>query len=114
MSYTWLLKSIILTVFILQISSSSAFDGKQTDPHRAQYFLKSILSETNNNDQLVLLNQLRHYLNTMCLEGYFGSSQASACQHIAELSQQLNPIDEHDIQKRFFCNGFIGCKNAGR
>lgn len=46
----------------------------------------------------------------------FGLSNAHACQQIVNVIQQYNENNtEHNrIQKRFFCNGFIGCKSSGR
>ena len=63
----------------------------------------------------------------MCVFGSFGPSRAHACQGIANIIHQLDRNDEnnlllmddrannedHGIQKRFFCNGFIGCKSVG-
>lgn len=83
------------------------------------YLLKSILDEPNVYDQALLLNQLREYLNGICLAGHLGLSNARACQAIVEiLHQQSNESRLANVdtgrQKRFFCNGFIGCKSAGR
>lgn len=91
--------------------------------------MRIILDESNSYEQLLMINQLREYLNRMCIAGYFGSSHAQACRHIVETihpsSRSTNhedsappttdsTNDEHGLQKRFFCNGFIGCKSSGR
>ena len=83
------------------------------------FLLKGILDESNVSEQVLLLNQLREYLNGMCLAGHLGLSNARACQAIVDLVQeqsgerQLANAD-NGREKRFFCNGFIGCKSAGR
>jgi hypothetical protein len=86
--------------------------------------MKNTLHESNSYEQMILFNQLREYLNQMCLGGYLGSFNARACQSIVDILHQSteNHLEltnqptnaEHDRHKRFFCNGFIGCKNAGR
>ena len=64
----------------------------------------------------------------MCTTGYFRSLRVHACQRIADLTHQFKRSnqknikvngnhannEQHGMQKRFFCNGFIGCKNVGR
>jgi nucleotidyltransferase/DNA polymerase involved in DNA repair len=142
MSHYWVLLSIFLTVFFLKISSihSTPINNNNNnnnidenlDIQRTQntlnYLIKNILTESNLNEQITLFNQLREYLNRMCIIGYFGSSHARSCQHIVDIVHQFNKNDDennvtpihddnneqHGLQKRFFCNGFIGCKNAGR
>lgn len=81
--------------------------------------MKNILDETNSYERLALLNRFRQDLNRLCVDGYFGPSNAESCQQVAELIQK-NPFKNEDssnekrnIEKRFFCNGFIGCKNGG-
>jgi hypothetical protein len=132
MSLHWSLLTVFLTIFIFQVShlystpiSNENLDLQHTQ-HTLHYLIQNILTESNNNEQIVLLNQLREYLNRMCIVGYFGSSRANACQRIADIVHQINRNDDennvtqthdneqHGIQKRFFCNGFIGCKSAGR
>jgi hypothetical protein len=139
MSHHWSLSSIVLTIFLLQISSlhSSAVNSDLTSPiidenidiQRTQntllYLIKNILVETNSYEQNLLLNQLREYLNRMCTVGYFGSSHAHACQRVVDIVHQYNEnniksvhddtnSEQHGIQKRFFCNGFTGCRSSGR
>ena len=63
--------------------------------------------------QLIYLNQLREYLNRMCLGGYFGRENTDACQTVVDYLQQTSHSD-NGREKRFFCNGFIGCKSSGR
>lgn len=125
MSLHWSFLSVFLTLAILQVSTvrSTPIDGN------LHYLIKTILTESNPNEQVASLNQLREYLNRMCVLGYFGATRAHACQRIVELVHEINPNDDennlsqihdqsnneaHGIQKRFFCNGFIGCKKAGR
>ncbi|CAF1076228.1 unnamed protein product [Didymodactylos carnosus] len=99
------------------------------------HIIKNIIQETDPIVQNLLLNQLREDLNRMCIQGHFGSTMAHACKHILShtVQQQLSPLmreyqhkqqhndDDIDsttqtkqLQKRFFCNGFIGCKHGGR
>ena len=139
MSLHWSFLSAFLTIFILQVPylystpinsrlTNANFDIPRTQ-NTLHYFIENILTESNLNEQAILWNQLREYLNRMCVLGYFGSSHAHACQRIVDIAHQLNSNEdetnithvparlqneEHGIEKRFFCNGFIGCKNAGR
>jgi hypothetical protein len=121
--------SLFLTTFFLQISylhSASHHLVHETDDHqRAQATLlsmiKNLLDAPSPTEQTILLNELREYLNRMCTAGYLGSSHAHACQHLLDIVQHYeetvtdeSPDEHHGLQKRFFCNGFIGCKNAGR
>jgi hypothetical protein len=140
MSQYWSLISVFLAIFLFQISylhstpiTSNHIIDENIDIQHPQntlhYLIKNILTESNINEQIISLNQLREYLNRMCVVGYLGSSHAHACQRIVDIVHQFNKNDEennvtpnhddinneqHGIQKRFFCNGFIGCKNAGR
>ena len=123
----WSFVTVFLMFVIFEISSLSStsihnqlvntnVDFSRT-PKTLHSLIENIIMETNVNEQKLILNQLREYLNRMCVVGYFGSTHAEACQRIVELLQQktVNSNEEpHGIQKRFFCNGFIGCKNAGR
>jgi ABC-type bacteriocin/lantibiotic exporter with double-glycine peptidase domain len=135
MSQHWSLLSIFITIFLLQISSiystplnsdlpSRIIDENTDNQHAVFYLIKNILTETNSDEQIMLLNQLREYLNRMCIVGYFGSTHAHACQRVVDIVHQYDENnlkalhddtnnEQHGIQKRFFCNGFIGCK-AGR
>jgi len=135
----WSFLSVCLTLFLLQISSLHSTpinsdttspiihenDNNQHTPTALLYLINNFLDESNPYEQAVLLNQIREYLNRMCTVGYFGSSRAHACKHIADIVQQFdeNKIpfsndesnnEHHGLQKRFFCNGFIGCKSSGR
>lgn len=90
--------------------------------------VKTIVTEPNSHERIRLLNQLRESLNRLCVNGYFGASQGEACRQVADIVHQSyasdaasnddddssseNANDAHGIQKRFFCNGFIGCKSA--
>ncbi|CAF3584421.1 unnamed protein product [Rotaria socialis] len=143
MSHHWLLLSIFLTIFLSQISnlhSISIDSGKSTHmidenngTQRAKdaliRLIENIPGESNPHKQKLLLNELREYLNRMCTVGYFGSLHAQACQRILNVIHEHDTNEEnndtttndqtrtedHGIQKRFFCNGFIGCRNnAGR
>ena len=60
----------------------------------------------------------------MCVAGFFGASHGDTCQHVVNVVHQNyinnddnsdNSNEPHGIQKRFFCNGFTGCRssNAG-
>jgi hypothetical protein len=99
-------------------------DDYQRTYNTFMYFIKTILDESNPNERPMLLNQLREYLNRMCIVGYFGPTHADACQRVADsihqtyMNNHLNDDDNsdtsnepHGIQKRLFCNGFIGCKS---
>jgi len=136
MSHSLSLLSIFLTLFFLQISylHSTPINSENPDIQHTQntlhYLIKNILTESNFNEQMILINQLREYLNRMCIVGYFGSSRAHACQRIADIAHQYNNKnddennvtgihddinnEQHGLKKRFFCNGFIGCKSACR
>ncbi|CAF1031238.1 unnamed protein product [Rotaria sordida] len=141
MSHHWLLLSIFLTIFLLQISYLHSISinsdinnhiidenyDNQNIKNILLHLIKNTLNESNPYKQTILLNQLREYLNRMCVFGLFGSSRAHACQNVVDIINQLDRNDEnnvtfnddntnnenHDIQKRFFCNGFIGCKHSG-
>jgi hypothetical protein len=94
--------------------------------HLFMNMIQTILNEPNPYEQIVLLNRFREQLNRLCTAGIFGASQAHACQHIVDVLRQSSTTkhntheessettsnEQHDMQKRFFCNGFIGCKNA--
>ncbi len=139
MSYHWSLISIIISIIFFQFlfihstpiiseTANQIIEENDDDYQRTFnvfiYFIKNILDESNPDERAILLNQLREYLNGMCVIGSFGSTRAHACQRIVDIVHQINSNDEgtylhddnepHGIQKRFFCNGFIGCKNAGR
>ena len=99
------------------------YDDYQRTHNVFMYFIKNILDDSNPTERTILLNQLREYLNRMCIMGYFGPSHAEACQHVVDIIHQsyMNNDDNnnsdtsnesHGIQKRFFCNGFIGCKSS--
>jgi len=60
----------------------------------------------------------------MCVAGFFGAAHGDACQHVVNVihhnyinndDNSDNSNEPHRIQKRFFCNGFTGCRssNAG-
>jgi hypothetical protein len=100
-------------------------DDYQRTHNVFMYFIKNILDVSNPNERVILLNQLREYLNRMCIMGYFGPSHADACQHVVDIIHQSytnnhqyndensdTSNEPHGIQKRFFCNGFIGCKSS--
>jgi hypothetical protein len=141
MSHHWSLLSIFVTIFLFQISylhsTPTHFDtanhiidengDNQHTQYAFLYLIKNILDEPNSSEQTMLLNQLREYLNHRCITGYFGETHAHACQHIVDIVHQLNKNDDennvalvndnrnnehHGLQKRFFCNGFIGCRNV--
>ena len=93
------------------------------------YLMRKILAQRNLYEQTMLLNQLREYLNRLCIMGLFGSPRAYACRRVMDVIRQTSMYshvdddddgdDENDetfnetrgIQKRFFCNGFTGCKS---
>jgi hypothetical protein len=139
MSHHWSLILTLIYIVLSQISSvrSTPITSETTShiidendeyqrAHNAfMYSIKNILDEPNQDERTVLLNQLREYLNRMCITGYFGPSRADACQRVSDFIHQSyinNHInndensdtssEQHGIQKRFFCNGFIGCKSA--
>jgi hypothetical protein len=114
---------------IISEASNSIMDENDDDYQRTHnvfmYFIKNILDVSNPNERVILLNQLREYLNRMCIMGYFGPSHADACQHVVDIIHQSytnnhqyndensdTSNEPHGIQKRFFCNGFIGCKSS--
>ena len=136
-------QSLLLTIFsiiLIQISyiystpvisatASHIIEENDDDYQRAYngfiYHIKNIVDERNIYEQTMLLNQLREYLNRMCIAGFFGSTHAEACQRVVDVIHQnyihSRPNDDdvtdtsnetHGLQKRFFCNGFIGCKNT--
>ena len=85
------------------------------------HLVRNILAEPNFYERVLLLNQLREHLNRLCLTGLFGSTHAQACQRVIDILHQPSNTDtssdtssneQHGIQKRFFCNGFIGCKSV--
>ncbi|CAF0756595.1 unnamed protein product [Didymodactylos carnosus] len=100
------------------------------------HLIKNIMQETNPILQNLLLNQLREELNHMCVEGHFGPMITESCkrilnhlnqqpplirnkqQHNYQNKQQHNSDDVYStdntrqLKKRFFCNGFIGCKSG--
>lgn len=93
------------------------------------HFIEAVLEQPDPFERAMLLNELREYLNRVCVLGYFGSPHAHACQRIVNIVHHFSGTDDnnmtavddttssnedHDMKKRFFCNGFIGCKNAGR
>lgn len=94
--------------------------------HTFVTYLKNLLEEINPTERSILLNQLREQLNRMCIMGYFGPAHADACQYVVDLIHQNylakhfhvednnteTSTEAHGIQKRFFCNGFIGCKSV--
>lgn len=106
----------------VQASYNNVLDDDNDQALRtALHLIKTFLNTNDNSDQLLQLNQLREHLNRMCLQGHFGQAYARSCQAIAENLSQTAPAFvpakhfDHDRQKRFFCNGFIGCKSvAGR
>jgi hypothetical protein len=140
MSPHWPLISVVISLVLLHTSClyATPIHSVATNPiindnvdefqrsHNAfLYAMKNIVTEPNSYERIRLLNQLRESLNRLCLSGFFGASQAEACQHVADVvrqsyaNSQVNDEDNsetsneaHGIQKRFFCNGFIGCKNA--
>lgn len=131
MSRSLIRLSIIISVFLLKINSirsttihkDLAHDDFRHEQNIIFNSMKTYLDEASPYERIVLLNEIREHLNRLCLDGFFGSSHAEACQHIADLlhrpsmNNKLNSNDENldeqvRIQKRFFCNGFIGCKNA--
>lgn len=131
---------IIFSIIVIQISyiySTPVVSGtvghindeNDDDYQRAYngvvYYIKSIMEEKNVYEQTMLINQLREYLNRICVFGFFGPSHAEACQRVVDILHQnhsrhhtnddesLDASNEtHGIQKRFFCNGFIGCKSG--
>ena len=110
---------------LMEDNTNDYHHHQQHHPH--QQFLsliKSIFHESTPEEQVDLLNQLREYLNRMCILGHLGSTNANDCQQVLDILHQnylnTHPNDEfsdtsnetHGIQKRFFCNGFIGCKSS--
>ncbi|CAF0791670.1 unnamed protein product [Adineta ricciae] len=137
MSLHWSFIPLVISIIFLQISFLCAtpihseltnqiiddnIDGFQHAHNGYIYAMKNIVNEPNTYERMKLLNQLRESLNRLCLAGYFGPSHAEACRHVVDVVHQsyVNNDDEtressneaHGIQKRFFCNGFIGCKSA--
>ncbi|CAF1046876.1 unnamed protein product [Rotaria sp. Silwood1] len=140
MFFRWSLILIFLSIILFQISyihstpiisgtNSHIIDESDDEYQHAYsgfiYFIKTILDERNIYEQAILLNQLREYLNRMCIAGLFGPSHADACQRVVDVLHQTDihnhrnddenndtSNETHGIQKRFFCNGFIGCKNV--
>ncbi len=140
MSYHWSLISIIISIIFFQFlfihstpiiseTANQIIEENDDDYQRTFnvfiYFIKNILDESNPNERVLLLNQLREYLNRMCIVGYFGPSHADACQRVVDIIHQTyinnhqnddeisdTSNEPHGIQKRFFCNGFIGCKST--
>ncbi|UJR22103.1 hypothetical protein I4U23_025168 [Adineta vaga] len=121
--------SLFLSTIIFQISFihctnnhvSQEQDGYERTQMTLLYLIKNLLDESNPYEQTTILNQLREHLNHMCTEGYLGPLRTHACQHIVDIVQHYEQLnneetnnEQHSVQKRFFCNGFIGCKNAGR
>ncbi|CAF0727528.1 unnamed protein product [Rotaria sordida] len=121
--------SYIYTTPIISGTTTHIIDENDDEYQHAYngfiYYIKNILDERNIYEQATLLNQLREYLNRMCIAGTFGPSHADACQRIADVIHQTyihnhrnddenndTSNETHGIQKRFFCNGFIGCKNV--
>lgn len=110
---------------LMEDNTNDYHQQQQQHPH--QQFLtliKTILEESTPHEQVDLLNQLREYLNRMCIIGHLGSTHANDCQQVLDIIHQsyLNTHsneeftdtsnETHGIQKRFFCNGFIGCKSS--
>ena len=110
--------SIIALLFLSSVHSNSNNLVEDQNDQALPTILNSMKIFLNANDadeQLLILNQLREYLNRMCIHGYFGLANGRACQAIVENLSQTTNHAEHDRHKRFFCNGFIGCKSvAGR
>jgi hypothetical protein len=136
MSHYWSLITIFISIILFQISSIHSTpivsettnhiidDNDDDDYQRAHnmfiYSMKNILDESNPYERTLLLNQLRENLNRMCVAGFFGRSQADTCQRIVNIVHHNNINNDdnsdtsnepHGIQKRFFCNGFTGCKS---
>lgn len=121
--------SVWLSFLLISFISSSPINNEfhhSDDYPRFVDFIQNIFGESDPYARMLVINQLREYLNRLCVNGYFGLSHAHACQHIVDLMHQPNSsamtdessadgssTEQHGIQKRFFCNGFIGCKNAG-
>lgn len=131
MSHSRLLLSLVISIFLVGISSvhstllSSEMKSSTLDDQYADdvflHLIRNILAEPNFYERTLMLNQLREHLNRLCLQGLFGSSHAHACQRVIDVMHQSSNADtssdtssneQHGIQKRFFCNGFIGCKNS--
>ncbi|CAF0773091.1 unnamed protein product [Adineta ricciae] len=121
--------SLCLSTFLFQISNihctSNRLIQETDDRQRTQmtllYLIKNLLDESNPSEQTKVLNELREHLNRMCTAGHLGTTHAHACQRILDIVQSYEQLptddsntEQHDLQKRFFCNGFIGCRNAGR
>jgi hypothetical protein len=141
MSHHWSLISIFISIILCHLSytqstpihsetTNHAINGN-TDEYQLAYntfiySMKTILDEPSSYERIKLINQLREHLNRMCVIGYFGATHADACRRIVDVIHQTNAhnhvnddenisdksSEPHGIQKRFFCNGFIGCKSV--
>jgi hypothetical protein len=56
-----------------------------------------------------------------CVAGFFGAAHGDTCQHVVSVvhhnyinndDNSDNSNEPHGIQKRFFCNGFTGCRSS--
>jgi len=136
MSFHWSLISIIISIIFFQFifiystpiiseTTNHINDENDDDYQRSHnvlmYFIKNIVDESNPRERTMLFNQLREYLNRMCVIGQFGPTHADACQRVMDTIHRNNHLNDddtidtsnepHGIQKRLFCNGFIGCKS---
>jgi hypothetical protein len=135
MSHHWSLTSILISIILCHLSYTHstpinhAINGN-ADEYQLAYntfinSMKTILDESSSYERIKLVNQLREHLNRMCVMGHFGPTHADACRHIVDVIHQTNAhnhvnddensdksSEPHGIQKRFFCNGFIGCKSV--
>ncbi|UJR27004.1 hypothetical protein I4U23_008309 [Adineta vaga] len=138
MSFHWSLISMMISIIFFQHLHGTPIHSEATNhmideniddfqhPHNGYlHTMNNIANEPNTHERMKLLNQLRESLNRLCLVGYFGSSNAEACRHVVDVIHQSYTDNQftddenhelsneaHGIQKRFFCNGFIGCKSA--
>ncbi|CAF1015440.1 unnamed protein product [Adineta steineri] len=140
MSHHWSLISILISIILFHITyihstpihseiPNHIVDGDSDEYQRIYnsfiYAVKSIANEPNSYERIKLLNQLRESLNRLCINGFFGATHAAACRQVVDVIHQtyannhanddenIDTSNEvHGIQKRFFCNGFIGCKSA--
>ena len=142
MSHHRSLSYILLTIFLLQISNLQSFHINSDNVHHTSHeendypgtvktlfhLMKGIFHESDLYRQALLLNRLHKYYNRMCTTEYIGSLRVQECQRIADLIHKFERSDQknikvndnhanneqHGVRKRFFCNGFVGCKNVGR
>ena len=135
MSLHWSLILVFLSIILFQISqihstpiifeTSNEFTEENYNEIQRTYSglidsIKDLLDEVYPDERIMIFEQVRDNILRKCVTGRFGTTDFDTCRRVVNnihrnyltADDHSDTSDErHGIQKRFFCNGFTGCRS---